>query len=170
MTAADGAATGRPPRPSRMRLWIAGAGLTACVLIVLCVTLSPIPVDRGYEGAISTVLRALHRHGIPEWFGYRKLEFAANVAMFLPVGFFLTLALRRRRIWWAIVALPVLSLLLEGAQGVFLPERYASALDVVANTVGGYVGACLAIALRAVVARRDEVVIARAAWEARCPT
>lgn len=67
---------------------IAVAGLGLVVIAVLIITLWPTPVDQGYSGTIAGVLEALHQLGVPETFGYRALEFTANIVMFVPVGFF----------------------------------------------------------------------------------
>lgn len=135
--------------------------------VVAAATLSPTPLDRGYESSIDSLLATLHRNGIPSWFGYHKLEFTANVAMFVPLGFLLALALPRRYIWLAALIVPALSGSIELLQSAFLAERFASVLDVAANTIGGYVGAIGAVLFRAAVHARDEKVIARAIWEAQ---
>lgn len=157
----------RKPAPSRLRLGIALAGLIAYIGVVLAATLSPTPLDAGYDVAIERFLGVLHRNGIPEWFGYSKLEFTANIAMFVPLGFLLALALPRKAVWAVILMIPAFSGAIELFQATFLAARFASLLDVVANTTGGYLGAILAIMLRAVVDARDRKLIARALWEHR---
>lgn len=149
-----------------MRLILALAGLLICVGVVLAATLSPTPLDQGYESAIAKVLEVLHRHGVPNWFGYHKLEFVANVAMFVPLGFLVALALPRKVLWLFILLIPAFSGAIELLQASFLAERFASVLDVIANTIGGYGGAVAAVVLRAAVRRRDEKVVARALWHA----
>ena len=158
------ARSARPPR-SRLRLGLALTGLAAYATVVLAMTLSPTPLDQGYESAIARFLGVLHRNGVPEWFGYSKLEFTANIVMFVPFGFLIALSLPRRAVWLAILLIPAFSAGIELSQYVFLSARFASALDVVANTAGGYAGAVCAIILRAIVSARDEKVIARALWE-----
>lgn len=149
-----------------MRLLLALAGLLIYVGVVLAATFSPTPLDQGYESAIAKVLEVLHRHGVPNWFGYHKLEFVANVAMFVPLGFLVALALPRRGLWLFMLLIPAFSGTIELLQASFLAERFASVLDVLANTIGGYGGAIVAVVLRAAVRRRDEKVIARALWHA----
>lgn len=150
------------PSPSRLRVGIAAAGTLVCIVVILLMTLSPTPLDRGYESAIDELLAALHRHGVPTWFGYRKFEFTANVAMFLPLGFLVALALPRRAMWLTLLIVPALSGSIEWAQSALLLERTPSLFDVLANTLGGYVGALAAWLLRALVHARDERVIAAA--------
>ncbi|MFT4111055.1 VanZ family protein [Propionicimonas sp.] len=150
------------PSPTSMRLAVCGVLLALYVGVVLVATMWPTPLDAGYESAIAHVLDILHRHGVPEWFGYGKLEFTANIAMFVPLGFLLALTLPERG-WWAVMLLvPGFSALIEYTQGEFLSARFASGWDVVANTVGGYVGAVLAYLLRALIHARDRMVVARA--------
>lgn len=150
------------PSPTSMRLAVCGVLLAVYAGVVLIATMWPTPLDAGYESAIARVLDILHRHGVPEWFGYGKLEFTANIAMFVPLGFLLALTLPERG-WWAVMLLvPGFSALIEYTQGEFLAARFASGWDVVANTVGGYAGAVLAYLLRALVHARDRLVVARA--------
>lgn len=155
----------RPPRTSGPRVTIALTGLTIVVGIVLWATMSPTPLDQGYEGAIDRLLGVLHRNGVPEWFGYNKLEFSANVLMFVPFGFLLSLALPRRAVWATLLVIPVFSASIELIQAIALSARFATPLDVLANTIGGYLGAIVAFLIRAAVYARDEKVIARADWE-----
>jgi glycopeptide antibiotics resistance protein len=148
-----------------MRIGIAVTGLALYAIVVLAATLSPTPLDAGYDAAIERFLGVLHRNGIPEWFGYSKLEFSANIAMFVPLGFLMALALPRKAVWAAILLIPAFSGAIELFQATFLAARFASVLDVVANTAGGYLGAVLAIVLRAIVDARDRKLIARALWD-----
>lgn len=157
----------RPPAPSRLRIALAVTGLLLYGAVVLAATLSPTPLDAGYGSAIEKMLGVLHRNGVPEWFGYSKLEFSANIVMFVPLGFLLALALPRKVVWLTIVLIPALSGSIELVQGAMLSERFASMYDVAANTIGGYFGAVCAVFLRAVVDARDQKVIARALWERR---
>lgn len=144
--------------------------LLAYIGIVAAMTLSPTPLDQGFESAIDKFLGVLHRNGVPEWFGYNKLEFTANILMFVPLGFLLGLALPAR-IWWvAVLVSPALSIAIELTQAGLLTARFATMSDVFANTIGGLIGTLLAVILRAIVNARDEKVIARALWQAQRQT
>jgi len=169
MTDTNGAARWEQPPPpvSHARLWIAVTGLVLCGTAVLAATMWPTPLDRGYESAIQRFLEVLHRNGVPTWFGYRKLEFTANICMFIPLGFFLLLALRRATLWVVVPVVPLVSAAIELTQAVALAERFASPLDVVANTLGGYLGAAVAALIRVGIGARDRKMLARALWEAR---
>ena len=69
-----------------------------------------------------------------------------NIVLFLPLGFLLPLAFRSLRLAaWTGLAIScavafVLSASVEIAQLLFLPDRYPSLLDVLANTLGGFFG------------------------------
>ncbi|MBC7762681.1 MAG: VanZ family protein [Candidatus Saccharibacteria bacterium] len=152
-----------PPR-SRARLWIGFVSLAVCLTTVLLVTMWPVPVDTGYGASISKLLGVLHRNGIPEWIGYNKLEFFANIVMFIPLGF-LTALLLPARIWWlALVICPAFSICIELTQLAFLPARFATLSDVLSNSLGAVLGVTVAVSLRLVVDVRDQKVIARALW------
>ncbi|WP_448263196.1 VanZ family protein [Microbacterium aurum] len=121
----------------------------------------PTPIDRPVAGLIARLIAELHERGVPAFIGYGFIEFAANVAMFIPVGIAFSLAVPVR--WWFVTLLcgPALSVVIELTQRQLFSERYASIGDVVANSIGATVGVCLALAVRAAVAHRDRLVIAR---------
>ncbi len=144
-----------------MRLLIAAVGLVLCGAVVLAATLSPTPIDQGYEGAIERVLSVLHRNGVPDWFGYRWVEFTANIAMFIPLGFFLALVFPTRFLWLALPLVPAFSFVLETLQFFVLPARFATINDVVANTIGGWLGVAVAASTVVAVHLRDRRVLQR---------
>lgn len=72
-------------------------------------------------------------------------DLATNVAVYLPLGFFLTLALKN--LPWRFTA-PLLAVMLAGCTSfgletiqTFLPSRVPSNVDLACNTVGGLLGA-----------------------------
>jgi glycopeptide antibiotics resistance protein len=156
-----------PPPRSGARTLIASTGLFLCVVVVLMATLWPTPLDQGYSESINRVLEVLHRNGVPAWFGYDKLEFSANIAMFVPLGFLLALLLPQRVWWLALIISPALSIGIELTQAQLLTQRFATVSDVIANSSGAVIGATFAVALRGAVHARDETVVARALWEQR---
>lgn len=121
----------------------AAAGLAVVVVVVLVITLWPTPVDPEGTRPIQGLLAALHGHGMPAWFGFRELEFSANIVMFVPLGVFTGLLIPRRRALLAAIALPLLSIAVEVAQLLFLPERYPAVSDVIANSLGAWAGLAL---------------------------
>jgi glycopeptide antibiotics resistance protein len=147
---------------SRFRLAISSTLLVLYLAVVLAATMWPTPLDTGYESAITRLLDLLHRHGLPMWFGYGKFEFTANIAMFVPLGFLVALTLPERAWWLVMLLIPACSAGIEFLQAEYLAARFASGWDVVANTIGGYLGAVICYALRALVHARDRLVVADA--------
>ena len=132
------------------RQWVGAVGLGAVLCVALAITLNPTPVDRGRGDDTRAFLSVLHGMGLPESFGYLELEFTANIIMFVPLGFFFALLGTGRWMWAAILFPLALSTGIELAQLLFLPERFPDVSDVVANTLGGWLG----VALAALVPRR----------------
>lgn len=118
------------------RRW-ASWGLAAYLVLAAVVLLSPLSA-----GAAVDLLVRLVRDGLGlTGFGAGWIEFAANVALFVPLGFLLT-ALWSRPWVGVLVALAVSA----GAELVqlVLPARLASIRDVVANVIGAALGAGIA--------------------------
>lgn len=129
---------------SSTRLWayVLGAYFGALALIAFW----PSPVDAPVQGQLAAVLNWLHAHGVPRGINYNVVEAAANVALFLPVGFAGKMALPRAP-WWRIAGAGLLiSGGIELGQFLLLPHRFASLLDVATNTSGALIGALLAAA------------------------
>jgi len=80
----------------------------------------------------------------PRWVRYDAI---LNTVAYLPFGFFVGLIPRRsagsRRLAIAVVTAALLSLAMETLQ-MFLPTRYASIADWIANTAGAGIGGTLA--------------------------
>ena len=112
------------------------------------VTLGPQPLDSGNNELLLRALRFFNRHDSTDWITYGRVEFAANIAMFIPIGVFLLL-LFGRRLWWLAIAL---GLLLTGSiefAQQFLPTRYPDVRDLVANGGGAVLGVLLGLILTA---------------------
>lgn len=115
----------------RPRAWLA-----AYVVALTLIALWPAPVDSGAGPLLRAITRAF------PFFTYPRIEFGANVALFVPLGILLALLLARRRY----VVLPVAivsSAAIEALQGLLLSERTASPLDILANTLGACIGLLL---------------------------
>lgn len=106
---------------------------------------------RPYGDDISEVLERLiawfARHRPTEWITLDRVEFAANVAMFVPLGVFAVLWFGVRG-WWTA---PLLGLAVSGAielaQLLFLDTRVPDGRDLVANTLGAVIGMLLMLLL-----------------------
>lgn len=71
-----------------------------------------------------------------------RTEVLANVALFVPYGFLLTLLLGRA--WTAVLACLLVSAGIECAQLVYLPSRVPTLADIEHNVLGGIIGAVAA--------------------------
>lgn len=118
--------------------------LVAYLVGTAVIALYPTPVDRGIDGLLFRVLRVLASHGLG-FITYARVEFSANVVLFVPLGLLLALLFGARWWWCAILLCVALSSAIELSQLAFLPERLASLGDVIANSSGGVIGALLAL-------------------------
>jgi VanZ family protein len=151
--------SGRCGTLRRVCRWLAAVYLVALALI----TQWPAPMDDGTAGLIDTVLSWLHAHGVPEWLNYALVEFTANIALFLPVGLLGVVLVGVDRWWMTVLAGLLLSSLIELSQLLFLPSRFPTLYDVLANTTGTVLGALLAVIAFDAVDRRRRAQRASAA-------
>ncbi|MFT4307662.1 MAG: VanZ family protein [Microbacterium sp.] len=105
-------------------------------LVLAAIAVWPTPVD-GDAGPLLAFLRRV----VPA-LTYARVEFGANILLFVPFGILLALILRRSRYLVLPIAF-VTTVAIESVQGIVLALRTASVLDVVANTVGACVGLLL---------------------------
>lgn len=119
----------------RISLCFVGGYLVALVLIVFW----PTPVDRPAAGTLHSLIVWIHSHGVPTFIGYNTIEFTANIVMFVPMGIIATGWTKRA--WLGAVLGAAISCLIELGQLIFLADRFASVLDIVANTAGACIGA-----------------------------
>ena len=120
--------------PTRSRRWIVLLVILAYLALVAVATLGP-PAIAG--GVFDIVVRVTGGALSPMY-----LEFAANIAMFVPLGFLFVLFLGPRHWPWALVVGAVLTLGIEGVQGV-IPGRVPDVRDLIANGSGTFVGVVL---------------------------
>lgn len=138
----------------RRRHLIGAIGLPIAGAVVLVITLWPTQVDSAYGPELAWLIDLLRDRGLSWHEAYGLLEFTANIVMFVPLGFFAGLLLAGRRIlrgargvfgaFGLPLAIVLVSAAIEGAQLLFLPERVPSLLDVLANSLGGWIGLGLA--------------------------
>jgi glycopeptide antibiotics resistance protein len=115
------------------------------------------PLSAGLEsGALWQLAELLGRYPATEWFTFLRLEFLANIAMFVPFGIFLVLLFGRRMWWLAIVLGVLITIGIEFAQQ-FVPNRVSDPRDLLANSLGAVIGTVLALVLTASKARRIRV-------------
>jgi VanZ family protein len=131
------------------------AGALASYGVVLALLLL-VPFGRVPSRVIAAVTRLALDAGVPETLAtLSRVELGLNVLGFVPLTLLATLVWPRPtwRDWtaWTFVA----SFLVEAAQALVLSQRASANSDVVANTLGGLVGALLgALVLRQMPRRR----------------
>jgi glycopeptide antibiotics resistance protein len=142
-----GGKTGEGEPALRLIRFSSIALLAVVCIVVALITFSPGPPDPAGQQALRSFLRYAHLHGLPWWISFNKIEFGANILMFIPIGLFGALALPKHR--WLVMPAAVLgSLAIEITQASGLPQRVGTPRDVIANSLGaviGYLLACLVI-------------------------
>jgi glycopeptide antibiotics resistance protein len=83
-----------------------------------------------------------------KWIQYNQLEAIANVLLYVPLGIFLVMFWPKAKIWLLALIPALISLLVEGSQRLFLPDRYATLNDVLSNALGGVLGIVIAASIR----------------------
>lgn len=121
--------------------------------VVGWITLGPQPLDEGRDSLLWRALRFFGRHDLTDWITYQRVEFTANVFMFIPIGMFLLL-LFGRRLWFAAVLSGVaLTVAIETAQR-FIPDRVSDVSDIIANSIGALIGVLFTLVVTATRSRR----------------
>lgn len=115
--------------------------LTVTALVIATATLTPGTEGLHPAASISCRIRYLIIDmGLPYKSAPLGLEFLANIVMFAPLGLFIGL------LWWPrwrgllFTIPPLVSLGIETFQFLFLPNRGPQFEDIVANTLGGWLG------------------------------
>lgn len=119
------------------------AATVAYTALVGWITL--VSADTGTAMRVSStwIIRMLER--LPLGIDGERWEFLLNVAMFVPLGMLLTLIFGARFFWVAALAAIAFTLSIEGLQQ-FIPSRVPDPRDLIANGLGGVVGAVLGVA------------------------
>lgn len=127
---------------TRRAAWTLAA---AYALLMVLVATAGSPVDGGIHPWLVRAIAAGHGLGAPGWLGYDAVEFTANVFFFVPFGFFVLLLFGARAWWAGMLGGFLASCAIETVQALFLPARFASVDDVLANTSGAVLGVLLGI-------------------------
>lgn len=136
----------------RRALLVAASALYATALWWM--TLRPTIYDEHAAGLLRRALTLLRSWPGTAWVTFDVVEFAANVAMFVPLG--LLIIGWRGRWWHGILIGSVASSAIETAQLLFLPTRVADVRDVVANTLGAAIGVAVAVLISRQISRSQE--------------
>ena len=118
------------------------------------VTLNPTPPNPVSNRLLRRLIDLFARHEATEWLTYDRIEFIANIGLFVPIGVLVLLLLGRRWWWMGVVVGLLLTLAIEGAQQL-LPARFPDVRDLVANTLGAALGAVLALVVTTPAAIRN---------------
>ncbi len=146
---AEGASPGEPGRHPRgaavarllLRRRVSAVLLAVYGVAVVLVVFEPFP--SAANGSVDVLYRLVHALGAPDWVGPGDVEFGLNIVLFAPLTLLGTL-LFPRLTWEAWVGLALLvSGAIEYSQLILLPDRSATVTDLVANTLGGLLGALL---------------------------
>jgi hypothetical protein len=131
-------------RAARHQAWGAAAGLVLSAGVIVAVTLYP-PGVTGLGGArVSDCWSGFDIHRLlPDALG--SASGLANVALFVPLGFFLVVVTRRPARSAAVVLATTTGI--EASQGMVLAGHDCSVADVLANTVGGLAGIAVAVTM-----------------------
>src|SRR4051794_40584792 len=109
--------------------------LVLYVVAVAVVAIWPTPVDADAGPLLEQIIRAF------PWLDYDRIEFAANILLFLPFGVLLALIMKRRYLILPIAIMATVTI--ESTQAIFLDDRTASLTDVIANVTGACIGLLL---------------------------
>jgi glycopeptide antibiotics resistance protein len=139
-----------PVRGRTIAAWL--LGLYALGLLV--VLLAPTGDVPGY--LLTRAASAAYRMGAPEsWLAPERFEFVANVLVVVPAAGLASIVWPRLR-WtqWTAYGF-VASFSVETLQALVILDRSATFSDVVANTLGGLIGAALVAVVRRMRVRAD---------------
>lgn len=130
-----------------------GLATVVYLAVVGWITLGPQPINTGNGYWLWRALRFFSSHETTRWLTYDRVEFLANVAMFVPIGVFFVLLFGRRLWFVSVISGVMLTVAIEVAQQ-FIPGRVSDVRDLVANSLGTVVGVLAALVLTQAKARR----------------
>ena len=114
------------------------------------VTLTPASDRLDYSSLAARVLARLQRYPdlgpMTSRLSVERVEFLANIGLFVPLGVFLLLLVGTRLWWVALMAGIVLTGMIENIQKS-VPGRVSDPRDVAANSIGMAIGIALALVL-----------------------
>lgn len=110
-------------------------------------TLRVRPYGSDISSALNRLLAWFAERESTAWITFDRVEFAANVAMFVPLGIFAVLWFGVRGWWTAPLLGFATSAAIELTQALFLDSRVADARDLVSNTLGAVAGMLLMLLL-----------------------
>ncbi|ALX65536.1 hypothetical protein AB663_000038 [Microbacterium sp. XT11] len=131
-----------PPRPATRGVAL-GLGIPFLLGLAL-LGLAPWRVEDALPDFVDGVVSAAQLLGGASM-DFARVEFLANLLMFVPIGA-LAFVLLPRRAWLLSLAIgPALSFAIESTQRLALPHREATVGDLLANSAGATAGVGIAI-------------------------
>lgn len=131
-------------RAARNQPWGAVVGLVLSAGVIAAVTLYPLGIDGLGRARLAGCWSGFDVHRLlPDALG--SASGLANVALFVPFGFFLSWATSRVARSAAVVLVTTTGI--EASQGLVLAGHDCSVADVLANTVGGLAGIAVAVTM-----------------------
>ena len=122
----------------------------AYLAFVGLVTLTPASDQPDYQDLASRILNRLERYPdlepLTSRLSIERIEFLANIGLFVPLGVFLLLLVGSRLWFVALAAGIVLTSVIENVQRS-IPGRVSDPRDVAANSIGMFIGIALALVL-----------------------
>ncbi|MBF4579728.1 VanZ family protein [Frigoribacterium sp. VKM Ac-2530] len=109
---------------------------------VAWMTLRPSVYGDGTSELLWRTLDFFGRHDETSWITFARVEAAANVAMFVPMGMFPALLLPKRAWWVGVVLGFAATCAIEFYQATALSStRFSDPQDILMNTIGAAIGA-----------------------------
>lgn len=132
----------------RLRQPILAVATVGYLAFVGWLTLGPQPLDSNGRGMLHQFIRFLSGDNTLDWITFARVEFTANIVLFVPVGVLFTLMLGWRRWWLAGILGAGLTAAIEFAQ-LFLPDRVTDPRDLISNSIGAVIGVALVLVVTA---------------------
>ena len=108
-------------------------------------TLTPSSTSERTFSLLQRLVRAFESNENTDFLTFDRVEFLANVVLFVPMGVFVVLLLGRKHWWAGIFAGILASCWIELAQGIWLSDRVSDPRDLVSNGLGTLLGVMLAL-------------------------
>ena len=102
------------------------------LFVLTGIALWPVPVDSGAGPALRLIARVF------PVLTHARLEFGANILLFVPLGVLLALILQQRHLVVPIAFIATVAI--ESMQALMIDRRVPSVMDIIANVAGACVG------------------------------
>ncbi|MDJ1113356.1 VanZ family protein [Microbacterium dauci] len=114
---------------------------------VAWMTLRAAPYGSDIQSGLNRLLAWFAQRDATRWITFERVEFGANIAMFVPLGVIAVLWFGVRGWWLAPILGAAASATIEALQAMLLDTRVADLRDIVSNTIGSVIGMCLMLLL-----------------------